>query len=226
MKRIFRNRREAGQLLAGVLGRFARLDNVVVLALPRGGVPVAFEVATRLGLPLDVFLVRKLGVPGHRELAMGAIASGGARVINEELVRTLCISEEVIDEVAVEEQAELIRRERLYRGHDAPLELDGKAVILVDDGIATGATMRATVRAIRPQKASQIVVAVPTAARSSVRELGREADGVIALVAPVEFQAVGEWYEDFGQTTDKEVIEILARSARSPRHFPVIQEPT
>ncbi len=216
MKHRFRNRQEAGQRLAGVLGRFARRDDLVVLALPRGGAPVAFEVATTLGLPLDVFLVRKLGAPGHRELAMGASASGGVRVLNEKLVRSLRISDELIDQVAKEEGEEMTRRERLYRGHDARLEFQGKTVILVDDGIATGATMRAAVRAIRLQKATRVIVAVPTASRSAIHELRCEADEVIALMAPMEFQSVGEWYKEFSQTTDEEVIGLLARAFRGP----------
>ena len=213
----FQDRSQAGQLLAKALTPYAKRSDVIVLGLPRGGVPVAIEVAGKLHAPLDVFIVRKLGVPGHSELAMGAIATGGVRVLNEEVVDELGISPLTIDAVAAEEQKELARRELAYRGHEVSPNLRGKIVILVDDGIATGSTMRAAVRAIRRQQPARIVVAVPTAAASSCTSLEREADEVIALLKPEEFYAVGEWYESFPQTTDQEVTDLLAKAGHGPQ---------
>jgi putative phosphoribosyl transferase len=212
MREIFRNRIEAGQLLAGKLMRYANQPNVIVLGLPRGGVPVAFEVAKALYAPLDVFVVRKLGAPGHRELAMGAIATGGVRVLDEEVVRGLGIPMEVIDAVTAEEERELKRRELAYRGSYSEPEVSGKTVILIDDGIATGSTMRAAVRALNAQHPARLIVAVPTAAGSTYLELRPEVDELVALMTPEPFYAVGVWYQDFGQTSDAEVTDLLERA--------------
>ncbi|HWN17016.1 MAG TPA: phosphoribosyltransferase [Candidatus Dormibacteraeota bacterium] len=213
----FRDRREAGRLLAARLSAYANRPDVLVLALPRGGVPVAAEVARALGAPLDVFVVRKLGVPGHEEFAFGAIATGGVRVLNEDVVRALQIPDRVIDAVAAREQEELARRERVYRGDRPPLDVRGRTVILVDDGLATGATMQAAIRALRQQQPARIVVAVPTASLETCDELKREVDEVICATTPDPFYAVGLWYEDFSQTTDEEVRELLARSTGAGR---------
>jgi predicted phosphoribosyltransferase len=207
---LFRDRTDAGRLLAGELTRYADRRDVVVLALPRGGVPVAAEVARALHAPLDVFLVRKLGVPGHEELAMGAIATGGVRVLNDEVVAALEIPEQVIDEVAAEEQRELERRGCLYRGDRPPLPVRDRTVILVDDGLATGSTMRAAVAALRRQGPRRIVVAVPVGAHDTCAELADEADEVVCARTPRPFRAVGLWYDDFSQTTDEEVRSLLA----------------
>ena len=208
----FKNRSEAGRFLAEQLSAYANRPDTLVLALPRGGVPVAYEVAKALGAPLDVFQVRKLGLPGHEELAMGAIATGGVRVRNPEVVEYLRIPDEVIDEVTARERRELERRERLYReGHPA-LSPRGRVVILVDDGLATGSTMRAAILALRQQQPASIVVAVPVAAKQTCEELRAVADEVVCAVAPDPFYAVGLWYEDFAQTTDEEVRELLARA--------------
>ena len=209
----FRDRTEAGRLLAERLVDYANRSDVLVLALPRGGVPVAFEVAKALAAPLDIFLVRKLGVPGHEELAMGAIASGGVRVLNEDVVSYLRIAERVIDAVAEREQEELERRERAYRGERTALDLRGRSVILIDDGLATGSTMRAAVVAIRQQRPSRLVVAVPVAAESTCSAFRPEVDEIICARTPEPFYAVGLWYEDFSQTTDDEVRELLRRAA-------------
>jgi len=207
----FRNRIDAGRQLAEKLAAYANRPGVLVLALPRGGVPVGFEVARELGAPLDAFLVRKLGVPGYEELAMGAVATGGVRVLNDEIVRGLGISEHEIDAAAARELQELARRERLYRG-DRPLpDIAGRTVILVDDGLATGATMRAAIAAVRQQQPARIVVAVPTASPDTCEALKAEADDVVCAMTPEPFLAVGHWYEDFTQTTDDEVRELLAR---------------
>jgi putative phosphoribosyl transferase len=205
----FRDRTEAGRLLAERLEAYANQTDVLVLALPRGGVPVAFEVARALGAPLDVFLVRKLGVPGHEELAMGAIASGGVRVLNEGVVGYLRIPAQVIDAVAAEEQKELERRERAYRGDRTALNVRGCIVILIDDGLATGSTMRAAVAALRQQQPNRLVVAVPIAAESTCDAFRSEVDEIICAKTPEPFYAVGLWYEDFSQTTDDEVRELL-----------------
>lgn len=211
MPERFHDRAEAGRHLAARLRRFASRDDVVVLALPRGGVPVAYEVARALGAPLDVFVVRKLGVPGREEYAMGAIASGGVRVLNDDAIRWLGIPEEAIDEVARREQLELVRREHEYRGARPAPELGGRTVILVDDGLATGASMQAAVRALRARDPARIVVAVPTGSPQAGEMLRGEADEVIAVIEPENFQSVGGWYEDFSQTTDAEVRELLER---------------
>ncbi len=214
METIFSNRAEAGQLLAEKLEKYAGRDDVIVLGLPRGGVPVAYEVARRLGVPLDVFIVRKLGVPGFEELALGAIASGGVRVLNEDVVRALPNANELIESVTTRELAELARREQIYRdGRPAP-DIRGRTVILVDDGLATGATMRAAVAALRQLGAAKIVVAVPVGAADTCREIEQEVDETVCAIAPEWFQAVGQFYEDFSQTSDDEVRELLARAAR------------
>jgi putative phosphoribosyl transferase len=206
---LFRNRIDAGRDLAVKLRAFAGRSDVVVLALPRGGVPVAFEVAQALHAPLDVFLVRKLGVPGHPELAMGAIASGGVRVLNEDVVRMLRIPDDLIDAVATDEQQELERRERAYRGDRPSPDLHGRTVILVDDGLATGSTMRAAVAALRQQGPARIVVAVPVGAAETCAEMQEVADEAICARTPDPFYAVGLWYSDFSQTTDAEVHDLL-----------------
>jgi putative phosphoribosyl transferase len=208
----FRDRADAGRLLAERLSHYAGRDDVLVLGLPRGGVPVAAEVARALGASFDVFLVRKLGLPGQEELAMGAIASGGARVLNEELVETLGIPEALIDAVAAREEEELRRRERLYRGERPPPEVEGKAVILVDDGLATGSSMRAAVAALRRLRPARIVVAVPTAPVSTCEDLRPEVDELVCARTPQPFYAVGIWYENFNQTTDEEVRRLLAEA--------------
>jgi putative phosphoribosyl transferase len=210
---IYRDRSEAGKRLASRLADYADRPDVLVLALPRGGVPVAFEVAQALHAPLDIFLVRKLGVPGHEELAMGAIATGGVRVINEDAVNYLRIPGEVIDAVAASELLELERRERAYRGTRPAPNVKGKTVILVDDGLATGSTMRAAAAALREQQPARIVVAVPVSAVQTCDEYRMGVDEIVCAVTPEPFHAVGLWYEDFSQTTDEEVRELLARSA-------------
>lgn len=210
---LFRDRRDAGRKLAAKLPQYVGRDDVVVLALPRGGVPVAYEVAKALGAPLDVFLVRKLGVPGHEELAMGAIASGGVRVLNQQVVNSLAIPREVIDEVAKREQQELERRQRAYRNGRSSIDLSGKTAILIDDGLATGATMAAAVSGVRAQGAKEIVVAVPTAAQETCEAFRGFVDAIICVETPRPFWGVGMWYEDFSQTSDEEVRELLNRAA-------------
>jgi predicted phosphoribosyltransferase len=217
MAQRFRDRTEAGRLLAEKLAAYAHRPDVIVLALPRGGVPVAYEVARALGATLDVFLVRKLGLPGHEELAMGAIASGGVRVLNDQVVHALRIPDHVIDAVAAWENQELVRRERLYRGERPPPDVRGRTVILIDDGLATGATMLAAVKALRQLQPAHIVVAVPTAAPDTCEMLRAEVDEIICAITPEPFHAVGLWYEDFPQTTDEEVRELLAQSANANR---------
>ncbi|MDB5308744.1 MAG: putative phosphoribosyltransferase [Gemmataceae bacterium] len=207
---MFRDRTDAGRQLAEKLMHYAGRPGVVVLALPRGGVPVGYEVALALGAPLDVFLVRKLGVPGREELAMGAIATGGVRVLNEEVVRGLGIPPEVIAEAAEDALRELERRERVYRGNRPPPDVRGKVVILVDDGLATGSTMRAAVAALRRLGPARVVVAVPVGAPQTCSEIELEADETICALEPDPFYAVGQWYEDFSQTTDEEVRGLLA----------------
>jgi len=204
----FIDRRHAGRLLAQELARYRDDPAVVVLALPRGGVPVAFEVATALHAPLDVFIVRKLGLPGHEEFAMGAIASGGVMVMNPD-VAGFHVPQTAVDAVAARERAELDRREQLYRGDRAPLELRNRIVILVDDGLATGSTMLAAVRSVRLQNPGSVVVAVPVASPEAVQALRSEADDVVCLATPDPFRAVGLWYRDFGQTSDDEVRQLL-----------------
>ena len=213
MANRFRDRREAGVRLAARLAAYAGQPDVVVLALPRGGVPVASEVARALGAPLDVFLVRKLGVPFHRELAMGAIASGGVRVLNTAILDAFGIPTEAVDAVAREEEAELARREREYRGDRAAPDVRGKVVILVDDGLATGATMRAAATALRRLGPARIVVAVPTASAEACADLTDTADEVVCAETPEPFLAVGAWYDDFSETTDDDVRRLLAQAA-------------
>jgi predicted phosphoribosyltransferase len=211
----FRDRFDAGQQLAVKLMDYANRSDVLVLALPRGGVPVAFEVAQALHAPLHVFLVRKLGLPGHEELAMGAIASGGVVVRNSEVVDMLNVPDHVIDAVAAREQQELERRERAYRDDRPPPDVRGKTVILVDDGLATGSTMRAAAAALREQQPERLVIAVPTAAPETCDAFRDEVDDVICAITPDPFYAVGLWYEDFAQTTDDEVRDLLARATRA-----------
>jgi predicted phosphoribosyltransferase len=212
MPRRFRDRTDAGRLLAERLTAFANRPDLLVLALPRGGVPVAYEVARALHAPLDVFLVRKLGVPGYEELAMGAVATGGVRVLNDDVVHALHIPDYVIDAVAAWEQQELARRERLYRDDRPPPDVRGHTVILVDDGLATGATMLAAVTALRQEQAAAIVAAVPVAAAETCAQLRPQVDEIVCALTPHPFHAVGIWYEDFSQTTDDEVRELLART--------------
>jgi putative phosphoribosyl transferase len=214
---LFCDRTDAGRLLARSLAHYAGRVDTVVLGLPRGGVPVAFEVAKALAAPLDVFIVRKLGVPGQEELAMGATATGNVRVLNEGLIRDLAISEETIASVAAKEERELQRREQLYRGGRMPLQISGKNVILVDDGLATGSTMRAAVLALRRLSPARIVVAVPVAAGSSCEEFKDEVDEIVCAITPEPFYSVGQWYERFSQTTDEEVQDFLRRM---PTHRP------
>ena len=207
----FRDRVEAGELLAESLSEYRDRDDVIVLALPRGGVPVAAQISRALHVPFDVFVVRKLGVPGHEELAMGAIATGGVRLVNDEVVGPLGIPASVIDSVARSEQIELERREELYRGNREPIGLTGKTVILVDDGLATGSTMRAAVMAARQQQPSRVIVAVPVGAPETCAGLAREADEVVCVRTPAPFVAVGLWYRDFTPTTDSEVRALLEK---------------
>ena len=210
--RAFEDRRDAGRRLAQLLLRSRPTGDIVVLGLPRGGVPVAFEIARALEATLDVFLVRKLGTPGHTELAMGAIASGSTRVINEDVVQALGIGREQIDAVARREQLELERRDAVYRHGRSLTPLAGRTVILVDDGLATGSTMKAAVHAVRQHAPSQVIVAVPVGAPETCRALREIADEVICAQTPSSFSAVGQWYRDFSQTTDDEVIALLSAS--------------
>src|SRR5947207_3878081 len=213
----FRDRHEAGQRLADKLVAYAKRPDVLVLALPRGGVPVAYEVARSLQAPLDVFLVRKLGVPGYEELAMGAVATGGVRVLNDDIVNGLRIPDDVVDAVTAWQRQELARREQLYRGDRPAPDVRGRTVILVDDGLATGATMHAAIAALRQQQPARIVVAVPTAAPETCQALRAEVDDVVCAITPEPFYSVGLWYEDFSPTTDEEVREFLARAALAAR---------
>ena len=213
----FRNRTEAGRQLALLLEKYSHARYVLVLALPRGGVPVAFEVAKALRAPLDIFLVRKLGVPGQEELALGAIASGGVRFLNDQVIEQLGITRATVDRIVSREQKELERRERAYRDWHSTLELQDRQVILVDDGLATGATMRAAVAAVRQGQPAKIVVAVPVAARSTAAEFMNLVDELVCAHSPSEFYAVGQWYEDFNQTTDEEVRDLLRRAASEPQ---------
>lgn len=209
---IYRDRSDAGRTLATMLSRFRDRHDVLVLALPRGGVPVAFEVAQALEAPLDIFLVRKLGVPGHEELAMGAIATGGVRVLNDEVVDYLRIPSRVIDSVAAIEMRELQRRELEYRGDRSAPDVTGMTVILVDDGLATGSTIRAAAQALRQQKPARIVVAVPVSAPQTCDEYRMGVDEIICAFTPEPFHGVGEWYDDFSQTTDEEVRDLLEQA--------------
>ena len=214
MEEAFSNRAEAGQRLAQKLEKFAGRPDVIVLGLPRGGVPVAYEVARELGVPFDVFIVRKLGVPGFEELAAGAIASGGVRVLNEDVLRALPNADEIIEAVTAREVGELERREQSYRGGRPAPELRDRVVILVDDGLATGATMRVAVKALRQRSVKEIVVAVPVGPPETCREIAGEADEIVCAITPEFFHAVGQYYEDFSQTSDDEVRELLARAAQ------------
>jgi putative phosphoribosyl transferase len=224
MTPLFKNRVEAGRRLAAALAGYAGRSDLVVLALPRGGVPVAYEIARALGAPLDVFVVRKLGVPGRPELAMGAIASGGVRVLNHSLIEALGISPAVVETVAAQERREMERRERAYRQHRPPLDVRGRWAILVDDGLATGATMRAAAVALRELGPARTVVAVPAAAREACEELRRHVDEILCAETPEPFVAVGVWYEDFTQTTDDEVRALLEQ-APAPTSPPSPESP-
>ncbi len=212
----FNDRYHAGRRLAAALAPYAGRPNLLVLALPRGGVPVGYQVAQALGALLDVFIVRKLGVPGHEELAMGAIASGGVRVLNDEVLQYVPVSPQTIEAVAAREQRELERREKAYRGDAPPLDVRGKTVVVVDDGLATGSTMRAAVRALRRMQPRAIIVAVPVGAPSTCEQLRGEADDVVCLRTPDPFEAVGIWYQDFDQTSDEEVDELLGLGRTEP----------
>lgn len=213
MRISFRDRSEAGRLLAERLARYEAQPDAIVLALPRGGVPVGYEIAKTLGLPLDVFVVRKLGVPGQRELAMGAIASGGIRVLNEEVLREMPFAAAAVAEITAQETREVDRRERDYRGNRPPPELEGRVVILVDDGLATGATMLAAIAALRRKDPAKIVAAVPVCPPETMDEIARAADETDILFAPDWFRGVGQFYEDFGQVSDETVRSLLARPA-------------
>lgn len=214
---VFRDRVDAGRKLAGLVAREIQDSNCLVLALPRGGVPVAFQVAEALHAELDVFLVRKLGLPGEEELAIGAVASGGVRVLNEDLVRELHLSPSLIDQITAREERELERREDLYREHQPPASIRGRTVILVDDGLATGASMKAATRAVRLQEPNFVIVGVPVAARQTCEEFNSYVDRIICAYTPSNFVAVGIWYQDFAQTTDEEVRQLLAASRASMR---------
>ncbi len=210
----FTDRRQAGAALGDHLRRLSRMENVVVLALPRGGVPVGYEVARALGAPLDVFVVRKLGLPGHAELAMGAIASGNVRVLNDDLLASVPVSQAAIDAVTRAEQRELDRRERAYRDDRPLVPVEGRTVVLVDDGLATGASMRAAVLAVRRLRPARVIVAVPVGAAETCQAFGTIADDVICAMTPEPFRAVGLWYTDFSETTDEEVRQLLAARRR------------
>jgi predicted phosphoribosyltransferase len=208
----YRDREHAGRVLGERLGSYAGRENLLILGLPRGGVPVAFEVARALRAPLDVFVVRKLGVPGYQELAMGAIASGGVRVLNEDVVAELGIDEATIARAAAAENAELERREGALRGERDPVEVSGRTVILVDDGLATGSTMRAAAAAVRSQGAERLVVAVPVGAEQTCNKIRAEVDEVVCVLTPAPFRAVGLWYEDFSPVTEDEIRDLLTRA--------------
>jgi putative phosphoribosyl transferase len=209
---LFKDRADAGRRLSSRLSQFAGHDGVLVLALPRGGVPVGFEIARALMSPLDVLVVRKLGVPGQEELAMGAIASGGIHVINSDIVHALDISVQQVNETVAHEQRELERREQLYRGNRKAPDIRDHTVILIDDGVATGSTMRVAISAVRQQNPALLIVAVPVGSNSVCRQLDNEADSVVCLHTPVDFYAVGQWYRSFTQTSDEEVRELLDRA--------------
>jgi putative phosphoribosyl transferase len=211
---IFRNRQEAGQRLAAHLGKYANRQDAIVLGVPRGGVPIAFEVARALNLPLNVFVLRKLGVPGHEEFAFGAIGSGGVRVLDREVVEALGLSILMIEAVTQVERAELARREQIYRGGRPPLDVRGQTVILVDDGIATGASVTAGVRTLRQMQPAAIVIAAPVVPLAAVNRLRREVDDVVCAEIPETFFGVGQFYDDFSQVSDAEVNELLKTSSR------------
>jgi putative phosphoribosyl transferase len=212
LKLPFEDRTQAGRLLGEALAEYAKRSDVIVLALPRGGVPVGFEVARMIDAPLDIILVRKLGTPGQEELAMGAIASGGVCVLNPDIVAVIDISQEAIEAVAATERQELERRERAYRGNKPPPTVENHCIILVDDGLATGASMLAAVSALRQRKPASIVVAIPVAPSDTVQRLKQEADDVVCLATPEPFSAVGRWYREFSQTSDDEVKSLLERA--------------
>jgi putative phosphoribosyl transferase len=213
---IFRDRTDAGRQLAAKLSAYADRRDVMILALPRGGVPIASEVARALAAPLDVFIVRKLGVPGHEELAMGAVASGGVRVLNREVIEALNIPADIVEWVTAQERRELERRERLYRDDQPPPCVDGRVVILVDDGLATGASMRAAVTALRLQRPARVVIGVPVAAPPTCEEFRAEVDEVVCAMTPEPFWGVGYWYEDFEQVTDRAVRHLLHEAGKQP----------
>lgn len=221
---LFRDRTEAGRVLADRLAAYANYPDAMVLALPRGGVPVAFEIAEALNLPLDIFVVRKLGLPGHEEFAMGAIASGGARVLNQDLIRQLSLSDEIIEHIVAREQGELERRERTYRDQRPVLDVRDRIIIIVDDGLATGSSMRAAIAALRQNRPTKLIVAVPVGARMTCTELEALADEVICLETPENFSAVGSWYRDFAQITDQEVIDLLERNRKNSEARNISQE--
>ncbi|MDP9203170.1 MAG: phosphoribosyltransferase [Gemmatimonadota bacterium] len=222
MPPLFQDRVDAGRHLATALSKYADQPDLLILALPRGGVPVAFEVARALHAPLDVFLVRKLGFPGHEEFAMGALASGGVRILDGEVLRMFNVPLDVIERVTEIELRELERREKQYRDDRPPPDVEGHTVILIDDGLATGSTMRAAVAALRKEGAKKIVVAVPVAPPETCEALREEVDDIVCAVTPDPFRAVGLWYADFSQTTDEEVRELLARAREipAPAHSP------
>lgn len=217
--RVFADRHDAGRVLAERLAAYAGREDVIVLGLPRGGVVVAYEVALALHAPLDVYVVRKLGVPGQEELAFGAIASGGVRVLNHDVIRDAGVTDQVIEAATAREKVELERRERLFRGGRPPLDLQGKTVILVDDGLATGASMRTAILSLGAHHPAWVTMAVPTAPPSTCQDLAREVDEAVCVITPAQFWGVGQWYMDFSQTSDAEVIALLraadARMARS-----------
>ncbi|MCL2648384.1 MAG: phosphoribosyltransferase [Phycisphaerales bacterium] len=217
MSLLFHDRIDAGRQLAARLARYAHGSGVLVLGLPRGGIPVAYEVARALDVPLDVFVVRKLGVPGHEELAMGAIASGNAQILNDDVIRQLHIPQSTVDQVAARERAELVRCERAYRLKRSAMDVANRIVILVDDGLATGASMRAAVLAVKQMGPAGVVIAVPVAAAETCELMRRFVDEVICVYMPESFQAVGLWYEDFEQTSDEEVRRLLIASRARER---------
>jgi putative phosphoribosyl transferase len=221
---IFRNRQEAGRRLASLLGKYANREDVIVLGVPRGGVPIGFEVATALNLPLDIFVLRKLGVPGHEELAFGAIGSGGVRVLNASVVEQLGISDLDIALVTQAEREELERRERLYRGSRPSLDVHGRTVILVDDGIATGSSLRAAIHALREMKPAGIVIATPVAPQGTLSRLRHEVDELVCAEMPEPFYGVGQFYRDFSQVSDEEVNELLDRASRQRGEMPYHDE--
>jgi len=216
----YTDRRDAGAALADALAKYAGRPDVVVLGLPRGGVPVAYEVATGLGAPLDVLVVRKLGLPGHPELAMGAIGSDGVLVLDDRVIRWASVTRDELREVIDRERAELDRREQLLRGHRPPLDVRGRIAIVVDDGLATGSTMRAAIAVLRSRDPARVVVAVPIAAASACQDLGEDVDEIVCATTPEPFHAVGLWYHDFSPTTDEEVVELLARADHRRRAQP------
>ncbi len=221
---LFRDRAEAGRVLADRLAAYANYPDAMVLALPRGGVAVAFEIAAALNLPLDIFVVRKLGLPGHEEFAMGAVASGGARVLNQDLIRQLSLSNEIIEHIVAREQRELERRERTYRGQRPVLDVRDRTIIIVDDGLATGSSMRAAIAALRQKRPTKLIVAVPVGARLTCSELEALADEVICLETPENFSAVGLCYKDFSQITDEDVKYLLERNQKNCEARNISQE--